>query len=555
MRITKSISLLIMGFSLMLSCKESQKAELIITNAKIWTGSEKQPAAQAMAISGDSILAVGTNEEIQHFNGSSTEVVDIQGGFITPGFIDTHVHLLGGGNGLLSVKLTDAKTPEEFTKRIAEYAKTVESGTWIMEGNWDHTLWGGALPTKEWIDRETKENPVFVYRLDGHMALANNAAMKLAGIDKNSKDVAGGEIVRDKKGEPTGIFKDNAMNLILDQVPPFTEAQKLKAFKAATQYFLSNGVTSVHDVNGMNNSYESYSIAKQLNDANELSVRVYAIAPLSGWKQLAGMEPKVGKWMKTGGLKGFVDGSLGSHTAAFKDVYTDKPMDKGFFINTSEDLYQWVSNADKVGLHVMVHAIGDSAIHSLLDIYKRVEQENGKKDRRFRIEHAQHLAPADINRFAELGVIASMQPYHAIDDGRWAEQLIGPERIKTTYAFKSLLDSKAVVSFGSDWPVAPSTPLEGIYAAVTRSTLDDKNPDGWVPEQKITVEQALIGYTRSGAYASFDENIKGTLEPGKLADFVVISEDLTKVDPIRIRELKVLLTYVGGKKVYDYKGN
>ena len=547
--------LILTAMLLVMSCEESKpKADLIITNAKIWTGNEPQKFAQSMAIAGDSIIAIGTDEDLQDYKGEQTEVIDAKGGFITPGFIDSHVHFIGGGSGLLSVDLRDASTPEEFTKRIADYAKQMEPGTWIKDGNWDHTLWGGELPKKEWIDEYTKENPVIVYRLDGHMILANSLAMEIAGIDKNTPDIEGGEIVRNADGTPTGILKDNAMNLLFEKIPPMTQTEKEKAFKAAMNYFLSNGVTSVHDVDGLSEGYGSYETAKQLRESGDLSIRIYAAKPLSEWKALEAMERQDDKWIKTGGLKGFVDGSLGSHTAAFKDVYTDKPTDKGFFVNTPEDLYQWISGADNANLQVMVHAIGDSAITSLLNIYERVIKEHGVKDRRFRIEHAQHIAPEDIKRFAELNVIPSMQPYHAIDDGRWAEAIIGSERIKTTYAFKSLWDANATLAFGSDWPVAPATPLEGIYAAVTRRTLDDKNSDGWVPQQKITVDQALTAYTKNAAYAAFEEGLKGTLEPGKLADFVMISEDLTMVDPVNIRDLKILATYVGGKKVFENKG-
>jgi predicted amidohydrolase YtcJ len=331
-----------------------------------------------------------------------------------------------------------------------------------------------------------------------------------------------------------------------------SSTQKNAAFSAAMTYFFSNGVTSVHDVDGMNKDFESFSTAKKFLAENKSLVRIYAAQPLNEWKILTKMEqPTQSEWLKIGCLKGFVDGSLGSHTAAFHNDYTDKESDKGFFINTQNDLYQWVSDADKANLHVMVHAIGDSAVHSLLDIFERVIQENGDKDRRFRIEHAQHLLPSDIDRFAKLGVIASMQPYHAIDDGRWAEAYIGSERIKTTYAFNSLLNAKAAITFGSDWAVAPASPLKGIYAAVTRRTLDDKNPNGWVPEQKITVAQALLAYTKNAAYASFDEKIKGTLEVGKLADFVILSDNIFKIAPVDINETKVLQTYIGGELIFN----
>jgi len=552
MKHSKTLSyrfLLLLGL-LSSSCQnEIPKAESIVTNATIWTGNKEQPIAQAMAISGDSIVAIGTEEEIGKYAGNTSQIVDMEGNFITPGFIDAHVHLMMGGNALLSVELRDASTKEEFISRIVKFAETKKPGSWILEGNWDHTLWGGELPHKDWIDDQTADIPVVLYRLDGHMVLANSAALKIAGIDKNTADIEGGEIIRDTNGNPTGILKDNAMFPLLDKIPPMTQTEKERALKVAMGYLLSNGVTSVHDVDSLG----TYGIADQLKKTGELSVRIYAIDPLNHVDSIKNTDRKSDKWLSVGGVKGFVDGSLGSHTAAFNEPYTDKADDKGFFINSQEDLYQWFSKADKADYQLMVHAIGDRAIHSLLDNYERLIKEYGKKDRRLRLEHAQHLAPKDIDRFAELDVIASVQPYHAIDDGRWAEELIGAERIKTTYAFKSLLDAKTTVVFGSDWPVAPASPLAGIYAAVTRRTLDGKNPDGWVPEQKITVDQALAAYTRDAAYASFEETIKGTLEPGKLADFVVINKDLTKINPVDIREAKILATYVGGQKVYAYE--
>ena len=530
------------------SCKkESVTANLIVTNATIWTGDKNNTVTQAMAIAGDTILAIGTNEEMETFKGNTTEIIDADGKFITPGFIDSHVHLLQGGNSLLSVELRDAKTPAEFTKRIADYARTLQAGEWILEGNWDHTLWGGELPTKEWIDQYTPNNPVVVYRLDGHMILANSAALKFAGIDKNTPDVKDGAIIRDKNGNPTGILKSNAMPLMLDKIPALTEKQKDNALKAAMKYLASNGVTTVHDVD----SLSSYNTAKKLENTKKLSLRIYGARPLNHWKEFENMDRKDDKWLKRGFVKGFVDGSSGSHTAAFNEPYSDKANDKGFFINSPENLYQWISSADKAELNITVHAIGDHAIHSILDIYERIIKENGVRDRRLRIEHAQHIAPADMKRFAQLGITTSVQPYHAIDDGRWAEELIGPKRVKTTYAFKSLFDNKTNVIFGSDWPVAPASPLQGIYAAVTRRTLDNKNPNGWVPEQKIKVTQALQAYTINGAYASFEEKIKGSLEPGKLADFVIISDNITKTDPANIKNLTILKTYVGGKKVFD----
>jgi len=333
---------------------------------------------------------------------------------------------------------------------------------------------------------------------------------------------------------------------MLDKIPEMTEPHKEKAFVTAMEYFLSNGVTSVHDVD----SLSCFHIAESYLKQKELHIRLYSVHPLTRWSEISKLHFNNNKWLRRGGLKGFVDGSLGSHTAAFHNHYSDQPDDKGLLLYDEDRLYQWILAADKADLQVMVHAIGDKANHSILNMIETLIETNGRKDRRFRIEHAQHISPEDISRFGELDVIASMQPYHAIDDGRWAEEVIGPERIQTTYAFKSLLDQNAKIAFGSDWAVAPASPIMGIYAAVTRRTLDDRNPNGWVPEQKINVQDALHAYTTTAAYASFEEDIKGSLEVGKLADFVILSEDITKINPVEIRDVRVLETYVGGKRVY-----
>jgi predicted amidohydrolase YtcJ len=531
------------------SCSDQhRKADLLVIHASIWTGNEAMPRAEAMAVGGDTILAVGSEKEILKFKGKNTRVLDLEGKFVTPGFIDSHLHFVNGGFNLSSVQLRDAGSKEEFIRRIGEYAKTLKPGDWILGGDWDHTLWGGELPDRNWIDAVTPDNPVFINRLDGHMSLANSLALKLSGVDEKVKEVEGGAIWRDSKGRLTGIFKENAAGLIDGKIPSPSSAQADTALMHAMKYVASKGVTSVHHMVGYLDAIE------RARDNQTMITRIYCMIPLNKWKDLATKVEKEGwgdKWVRIGGLKEFVDGSMGSHTALMLAPFSDSPKDSGIMVNSMEDLYKWTLEADKAGLQVMIHAIGDRANRLLLNIYDSVARVNGPRDRRFRIEHSQHLSPEDIPRFGKLGVIASMQPYHLIDDGRWAEKFIGPERIKTAYAFKTLLETGATLAFGSDWYVAPPTPLEGIYAAVTRRTLDGKNPDGWVPEQKITVDQALKAYTRNGAYASFEEKIKGTLEPGKLADFTVISEDLTKIDPVKIREAKILQTWVGGKKVYD----
>ncbi len=534
-----------------ISCsKKEQPADWIIVG-KIWTANPQQPWAEAFAIRGDSIIAVGNEAEMKKWEGENTATSWFKKEqLITPGFIDTHTHFVDGGFRLSSVQLRDAKTKEEFIQRIKSFAETVAPGTWITGGDWDHENWGGELPHREWIDQYTPNNPVWINRLDGHMSLANSAALKNAGVSNNVKPVDGGTVVRDKNGKITGVFKDNAMNLIDPSVPEAPAELEDRALDAAMKYVAEQGVTSVHNMSGYMNVFE------RAHAANKLKTRIYAGMPLSKWNELKDkidQQGRGGKWLKPGCVKGFVDGSLGSHTAAFFKSFTDSPKDSGFFITPEKDLYEWASAADKAGLQVMIHAIGDKAIHTLLNIFERIEKENGEKDRRFRIEHAQHIDPNDFNRFAELGVIASMQPYHAIDDGRWAEKVIGHERGKTSYAFRSLLDAKVKLVFGSDWFVAPPTPLEGIYAAVTRRTLDDKNLDGWIPEQKITVEEALRAYTIDAAYASFDEKIKGSIEVGKLADFVILDQDITSISPEKIREVKVIKTFVGGEPAFERK--
>ena len=420
---------------------------------------------------------------------------------------------------------------------------------WITGGDWDHTLWGGELPTRDWIDAVTPDNPVWLNRLDGHMSLANTEAIRAAHVADDVKDVPGGEIVRDSAGRPTGVFKDNALSLIDRAVPDPTMQQRLDATIAAMNYLAARGVTSVHHL-GTWAQLEIFRIAER---RGLLKTRIYACTPLADWHRLVNEVNERGRgdnWLRIGGLKGFVDGSLGSHTAAFLEPFSDKPGDRGLLVNSEEDLEKWTLAADKAGLQVVVHAIGDRAIRMQLDIYERVAKANGPRDRRFRIEHAQHIAPADLPRFAKLGVIASMQPYHCIDDGRWAERSIGAKRCETTYAFRSLLDSGARLAFGSDWFVAPPTPIEGVYAAVTRRTLDGKNPDGWVPQQKIKVEEALRAYTIDAAYAGFSEKSLGSIEPGKLADMVVLGRNLFETPPEELNQVPIRTTIVGGKVVY-----
>lgn len=522
---------------------------LAIVNARVWTGNAQRPWADGLAISDDRITAVGSSAEVRKLAGSA-EVIDAKGQMVVPGFIDAHVHFIMGGFGLASVQLRDAATKEEFVRRIGAFAKTMPKGAWITNGDWDHTLWGGELPRKEWIDSVTPDNPVWINRLDGHMNLANSAALAAAGVTAATPDVAGGEIVRDASRTPTGVLKDNAGALIERVIPAPPPELEDRALDTAMTYVAARGVTSVHH---MGLDWKDFAILRRAAAANRLRTRIYAAMPLASWEQLRDTVAASGRgdaWLRWGMLKGFVDGSLGSHTAAMFAGYTDAPKDKGLLVTPADTLYAWVKGADSAGLQVTVHAIGDRAINTQLGIFERVAKENGPRDRRFRIEHAQHIGPDDMARFGQLDVIPSMQPYHAIDDGRWADQVIGADRSSRTYAFRSLLDNGARLAFGSDWFVAPPEPIRAIYAAVTRRTIDEKRPGGWVPEQKITVEEALHAHTMGSAYASFEEKDKGSLEVGKLADLAMIDRDLTTMPPDSLRDAKVVLTVVGGKVVF-----
>lgn len=526
-------------------------ADLVVVNANVHTMNSSQKQASSIAVIGNKIIAVGTDADTKGMIGSKTRVIDAKGKLVIPGFNDAHVHFLEGGFQLSSVDLRSAKTPQEFVERIKTFAAKLPKGRWILGGKWDHENWTpNNLPTAAMIDAVTPDNPVFIDRLDGHMALANTLAMNLAKVDKNVKDVEGGEIVRDASGNPTGIFKDSAMSYVGKAIPDFSFEEKLEGAQAATDYVASLGVTSVQDMS----AGTDVGVYQELMRQGKLKTRIYGCSPLADYKrwQNAGIHYAFGDPMlRVGCLKGYADGSLGSTTAWLFEPYLDAPNSTGLASDEIPFMPDRIRAADKAGLQVRIHAIGDRANATILDNYEKTLKANGPRDRRFTIEHAQHLRQEDIKRFGALKVVASMQPFHIIDDGRWAWKRLDEKRLKGTYAFRSLLDSGAVLAFGSDSPVAPINPLFGIYAAVTRRTLDDKNPNGWIPEQKISVEEAVRAFTWGSAYAEFQETVKGTLEPGKLADFVMISDDIFTIDPVKIRDAKVLLTVVDGRIVYQ----
>jgi predicted amidohydrolase YtcJ len=530
-------------------------ADLIITNAKIWTVDKSLPTVQAVAVLGDRIVAVGSNTEADAWRAPHTHVIDAGGKLLLPGFNDAHVHFVSGGMQLDNIQLNDATTPEEFARRIGERARVTAKGEWIVGGNWDETKWNPPnMPTKELIDAVTPDTPVFVSRYDGHMGLANSVALRLAGITAKTPDPPGGTIVRDAQGNPTGALKDAATDYIDKVIPPLTHDQRLKIVKRALAHAASVGVTSVQHMVASNEDIAVYS---ELLQRDELTTRIYVAPSITHVDDLAKLgigHAFGGPYLRIGALKAFADGSLGSGTAYFYEPFLNQGNNRGLLsdemqpISLMRDRYM---KADAAGLQICTHAIGDEGISTILDLYSEVIKKHGEADRRLRIEHAQHMAAKDFERFAQLHVIASVQPYHAIDDGRFAESHIGHERASRTYAFRTFLDHGVRLAFGTDWEVAPLDPLLTVYAAVTRATLDGKNPRGWFPEQKLSVAEAIEAYTMGSAYAEFQEKEKGSITPGKLADMVLLSDDIFSIVPEKIREVRVLKTFVGGRLVFD----
>jgi predicted amidohydrolase YtcJ len=544
----------VLAFSAIAFPQGKPSAEVIVTNARIWTVDKTRPQAEAIAIIGERIVAVGSVAEVDTWHGPQTKIIDAQGKLLLPGFNDSHVHFTDGGDHLQAVQLKDAATPEEFARRIADRAKSTPKGEWITGGDWDEQKWTPPnLPTKELVDPGTPDTPVWVNRYDGHESLANSVTLGLAKITAKTPDPPGGEIVRDAQGNPTGVLRDAAQELVNKVMPPMSREHRLRAIRKALDYAASLGVTSVQN---MNPEYEDLKIYSELLEKNLLTTRIYAAPIETSWRDQAkvGIRHAFGSSsLRLGAVKGFADGSLGSETAYFFDAYTDDPKSHGLLsdeMHPPSAMLQRLKSADAAGLQLCIHAIGDRAISMILDMFEQIEKANGKRDRRWRIEHAQHMAAKDFARFARLGVIASVQPYHAIDDGRWAEKRIGPDRIKRTYAFRTFMDSHVRLAFGTDWSVAPLSPMWTIYAAVTRATLDGKNPGGWVPEQKLSVAEAVEAYTIGSAYAEFQEKEKGSITAGKVADFVILSDDIFKIPHDAIKDVKVEATFVGGKLVY-----
>lgn len=525
-------------------------ADLILEGGAVWTGVPGSELAEAIAIRDGTIQAVGSSAEVRSLQATTTQVIQLDGKMVVPGFIDSHTHFIPGGFQLSSVDLRNADTPQEFARRIGAFSEGLPEGSWITGGDWDHEMWGGELPHRDWIDALTPDHPVLVVRLDGHMALANSLALRLGGVTAGTPVPPGGEMVMDPStGEPTGVLKDEAMGLVGRAIPEYSHEELDRALDASIAHALSLGVTQTHHM-GTWTDLETF---RRAEADGRLRMRIYSVVPISTWERLRDFVAENGRgndrlWW--GGLKGFVDGSLGSTTAWFYDAYTDDPSTSGLLTTDTASLRRWAMAGDEAGFQIIIHAIGDQANDWLLDVYQEASEAHGPRDRRSRIEHAQHLSRSALARFSELDVIPAMQPYHAVDDGRWAEKRIGAERIETTYAFRSLLDAGASLAFGSDWTVAPLDVRLGIHAALTRQTIDGANPGGWVPKEKISLEEALTAYTSGSARAGFMEGKVGTLEEGKYADLAVLSQNLFQVDPADIPGVEVEMTLVEGEIVF-----
>jgi hypothetical protein len=532
------------------SAQQKASAEIIFVNGDIYVGTMAAPRMQAIAVSSGKIIAVGTNQEIREFKGARTQVVDLGGHFVMPGFNDAHTHLASGGFEKLDINLVGAKSLEEMKQRIAARARTAAPGEWLLGRGWDHTLWKDQrLPARQDIDSETGDHPAIFVRVDGHIAIANTAGLKAMGITAQSPDPQGGKIDHDQQGEPTGILRETAKDNVLGRIPKPTPAQRRKAVELALLDAAQWGITSAQD----NSDWADFLTYEQLEKEGKLTVRISEWLPfdasLDQLNRMRAHHPAGDPMLHTAMLKGFMDGSLGSHTAAMLAPYTDDSQNSGIPRYPQEALDKKAMERAKAGFQLGFHAIGDRGSRMALEAFAQAEQHSAKRDFRFRIEHVQVLAPEDFERFKELGVIASMQPNHLLTDMNWAEAHIGAERARHSYAWKEFLDDGIVLAFGTDYPVEPITPFRGLYAAVTR-----KNEPGtkeYIPEQKITILDAIAAYTVGSAYAEFTEKEKGALFPKRLADFVVLDRDITKVEPAEILKTRVLRTVVGGKTVYQ----
>ncbi|GMY22717.1 protein LONG AFTER FAR-RED 3-like isoform X1 [Fagus crenata] len=541
------------------SSSSSVIADLVVRNAVIYTSDESLPFADSMAVLNGRILRLGNFSFVQELAGYGTEELDLGGKVVVPGFIDSHVHLIYAGLKMARVELRGVNQKEEFMRKVKEAARNAKEGSWILGGGWNNDLWGGELPLASWIDDITPYNPVWLFRTDGHMGLANSVALKLSGISNLTKDPEGGTIVRTFDGEPTGLLTDSAVKLLLSSIPEDTVNERREALIRASHVALMRGVTTVVDFGryypgvSAELSWEDFSDVYQWADASgKMMIRVCLFFPMETWSRLHDLIEKMGRaisqWIYLGGVKAFADGSLGSNSALFYEPYVDKPHNYGLQVTESEILFNMTIASDKSGLQVAIHAIGDRANDLILDTYESVVSTNGMRDRRFRIEHAQHLAPGAADRFGRQGIVASVQPLHLLGDADSAAKKLGTDRAqKECYLFGSLLASNAQLAFGSDWPVVDINPLGGVQTAMKR--IPPAWHTAWIPSECLTLNDALKAHTISAARACFLDNDLGSLSPGKLADFVVLSTDSWN-DFAAEGSASVEATYVAGVRAY-----
>lgn len=529
-------------------------ADLALINGDIYTVDSQRPRVQAIAIRGEKIVAAGSNDDVRAWIGPRTRVIDLHGRFAIPGFNDAHVHLASAGMAKLTVNFEGAKSVDEFQQRIREALKNYKPGEWITGSGWDHTLWPEKrFPTRWDLDAVSKDHPMIFSRVDGHVAVANSMALKIAGVTKDTRDPSAGHIVRDSKtDEPNGMLEeDAAMSLVYRHVPPASHERRRRAIELALADAVSHGVTSIQDYS----TWQDFLIYRELKQEGKLPLRITEwltfTEPLAKLQEERREGGTTDPWLKTGSLKAFMDGSLGSRTAAMLAPYSDEPTTSGILRMQPKELNQMSIERDKAGFQLNFHAIGDKANRVALDAFAAVRAANGPRDRRDRIEHAQVVAPEDFARFAELDVIASMQPVHLLDDQRWASARLGPERSKGAYAWNTMRKDGARLAFGTDYPVEGIDPLRGLYACVTRELPEGGPAGGWEPQEKLPLNDCISDYTTGSAYAEFEENRKGEIKPGMFADIVVYPTDITRMPPAELLRTSVDMTITGGRIVYE----
>ncbi|MHB8412222.1 MAG: amidohydrolase [Candidatus Acidiferrales bacterium] len=529
-------------------------ADLVLMNGDTYTVVSQRPRAQAIAIQGEKIVAVGSNADVHGWIGTRTRVIDLHGRFAMPGFNDAHVHLASAGMAKLTVNFEGAKSLGEFQQRIREALKNYKTGEWITGSGWDHTLWPEKrFPTRWDLDAVSKDHPMIFSRVDGHVAVANSMALQIAGVTKDTRDPSAGHIMRDAKtGEPNGMLEeDAAMSLVYRHVPPASHELRRRAIELALADAVSHGVTSIQDYS----TWRDFLIYRELKQEGKLPLRITEW--LTFTEPLAKLEDErreggtTDPWLKTGSLKAFMDGSLGSRTAAMLAPYSDDPSTSGILRMQPKELNEMSIERDKAGFQLNFHAIGDKANRVALDAFAAVRAANGPRDRRDRIEHAQVVAPQDFARFAKLDVIASMQPVHLLDDQRWASARLGPERSKGAYAWNTMRKDGVRLAFGTDFPVEGIDPLRGLYECVTRELPEGGPAGGWEPQEKLPMDVCISDYTIGSAYAEFEENRKGEIKPGMFADIVVYPADITRMPPAELLRTSVDMTVTGGRIVYE----